>query len=317
MQTVTAFSTEHIPAASRTGYFQRQMEQLFSIGLDLEPAADQPFRTEVTAYSRRALKFAALRFSPHVSTRGRVWSRRTCEPQFVLTANKGGAVFVAQDGRECWVAENELIVLDVARDFYIDTSDVLTYAIRLPASAMRSVTPHVDALTARVIDGSRGSGAVFRALVDELFAQGDALSDKEADDIAGMLPHALAPALMQLDVAAQPSPSRLRVLHKHRIKRFVRERLADPALDVQAIADHIQLSARYVHELFSDEPESLTRWIWSARLEGCRRELGAGNVRTVGEVAYGWGFVNLAHFSRAFRGRFGMSPSEFRKLGLG
>jgi len=33
----------------------------------------------------------------------------------------------------------------------------------------------------------------------------------------------------------------------------------------------------------------------------------------VGEIAYGRGFNDAAHFSRAFRERFGCSPREWRQ----
>lgn len=35
--------------------------------------------------------------------------------------------------------------------------------------------------------------------------------------------------------------------------------------------------------------------------------------RPVGEIAYGRGFSDAAHFSRAFRERFGCSPREWRQ----
>ena len=34
--------------------------------------------------------------------------------------------------------------------------------------------------------------------------------------------------------------------------------------------------------------------------------------RSIGAIAYGWGFNDSAHFSRAFRARFDLSPREWR-----
>ncbi|WP_017522391.1 helix-turn-helix domain-containing protein [Pusillimonas noertemannii] len=36
--------------------------------------------------------------------------------------------------------------------------------------------------------------------------------------------------------------------------------------------------------------------------------------RRVSEIAYAWGFNSIAHFSRVFRARYGMSPFEYREL---
>ena len=52
----------------------------------------------------------------------------------------------------------------------------------------------------------------------------------------------------------------------------------------------------------------------SVALERCRADLGTPALRTrsVGEIAYYWGFNDVAHFSRSFRARYAQSPREFR-----
>ena len=69
-----------------------------------------------------------------------------------------------------------------------------------------------------------------------------------------------------------------------------------------------------MHRLFESETQSIARWIWSVRLERCHRDLAdpalAG--RSVTDIAFAWGFNDLAHFSRSFRARYGESPRTFR-----
>jgi AraC-like DNA-binding protein len=38
------------------------------------------------------------------------------------------------------------------------------------------------------------------------------------------------------------------------------------------------------------------------------------NNKTISDIAYGKGFNDSAHFSRAFRGKFGISPSALRNI---
>jgi AraC-like DNA-binding protein len=61
-------------------------------------------------------------------------------------------------------------------------------------------------------------------------------------------------------------------------------------------------------------PLPLGHTIWAQRLEACRRELGDPQQghRSISDIAFGWGFNDAAHFSRAFRERFGLSPREWR-----
>jgi AraC-like DNA-binding protein len=81
------------------------------------------------------------------------------------------------------------------------------------------------------------------------------------------------------------------------------------------IATGVGLSVRRVYELFEPGSMSLMRWVWSERLERCRRDLSAPSLRgrPVGAIAYSWGFSDLCHFSRTFKQRFGVSPRQWRK----
>jgi len=51
------------------------------------------------------------------------------------------------------------------------------------------------------------------------------------------------------------------------------------------------------------------------RLEHCRAELAdaAHAGRPVAVVGARWGFTDPAHFSRAFRARYGVAPGRFRR----
>jgi AraC family transcriptional activator of tynA and feaB len=57
------------------------------------------------------------------------------------------------------------------------------------------------------------------------------------------------------------------------------------------------------------------QWVWSERLERCRRDLEEPllRVRTVSEIAYSWGFSDVSHFSRSFKQKFGITPRECRQ----
>ena len=100
--------------------------------------------------------------------------------------------------------------------------------------------------------------------------------------------------------------------HRLRIRQHVMSRLADPDLGVESIAAAVALSTRRVHQLFADSDMTLMRWIWSERLTQCYNQLVAstGPATRVGEVGYEWGFSDPAHFSRALRQRYGVSPSQ-------
>ena len=71
-------------------------------------------------------------------------------------------------------------------------------------------------------------------------------------------------------------------------------------------------------ELFAEEGDSVTRHVWSYRYEKCKAALSdpAQAHRTISDIAFGWGFSDMSHFSRIFRDRTGMSARAFREIAL-
>ena len=115
---------------------------------------------------------------------------------------------------------------------------------------------------------------------------------------------------------ARPAPeSSLTTLYREQIKAHVRANLRDPGLSVGRIAEGLRLSTSTLHRAFAGESVSITDWIWSQRLEGVRAELCDPGMRTrsISELAFSWGFNDAAHFSRAFKARYGCTPRELRE----
>lgn len=56
-------------------------------------------------------------------------------------------------------------------------------------------------------------------------------------------------------------------------------------------------------------------WVWSERLKRAGVDLANPLLarRTIAAIAYDWGFSDPAHFSRAFKAAYKMSPRAFRQ----
>ncbi|MGU3450842.1 helix-turn-helix domain-containing protein [Methylobacterium sp. 391_Methyba4] len=74
------------------------------------------------------------------------------------------------------------------------------------------------------------------------------------------------------------------------------------------------MSLRYLQELFRERDRNIAGWIWRRRLEVAAQRLAdPGHAHmSVSALAYGCGFINQAHFSRSFRHRYGLTPTEHR-----
>lgn len=99
------------------------------------------------------------------------------------------------------------------------------------------------------------------------------------------------------------------------IRSVVEARLSDPDLDGQKVADIVGITVRYANALLAEQDSSLNRLILSRRLSRCRFALEDPNLahRTIAEIAQGWGFSDMTHFSRCFKAAFGVSLREYQK----
>lgn len=307
------FATEGASDEAKAQAFRQRMQDMFSVGLNVKSLEAQPLAAQMMAYRGRKLRFAAVRFSPHSTVSFPGPSGQ--DARLLVSLHKKGPAVISQGGRENRVETGDIFVIDPTRPFYIETGEIESHSLYVSAAELRHLAPELDIATGRAIRCDSGVGALFRSTVDAVFAMAPTLTDEVADEIAEALLHLLAPVVRSSVKATERCPSRLASMHRQRIVRFVRENLSDSGLDANMIACGVNLSARHVYQLFDGEEKPLMRWVWSERLARCRRDLEQPSLKSksIGEIAFQWGFSNVSHFSRAFKAEFGVTPRELRR----
>uniref|UniRef100_UPI002FDB9A21 helix-turn-helix transcriptional regulator n=1 Tax=Streptomyces sp. IBSBF 2806 TaxID=2903529 RepID=UPI002FDB9A21 len=162
-----------------------------------------------------------------------------------------------------------------------------------------------------------GVGALLTGFLTGLEQQADVLQPSDAPRLGSVLIDLLSAWFAQvLEAEDALTPETRRRALTTRIRAFIRQNLHDPELTppVVAAAHHISLS--YLHQLFQEDVrgETVAAWIRAQRLEGARRDLADPNLSStpVHTIATRWGMVRASDFTRAFRGTYGMSPTEYR-----
>ena len=104
----------------------------------------------------------------------------------------------------------------------------------------------------------------------------------------------------------------------HRLCQTIERRLDDPDLTPARVAEAEGISERYLQKLFEGTGSSFTHYLRERRLQRTSADLSnpAEAHHSISEIAFRNGFNDSAHFSRAFRHRFGLSPREFRQQEL-
>ena len=105
-------------------------------------------------------------------------------------------------------------------------------------------------------------------------------------------------------------------LRKAGARQFIEKRLQDPELGSGVIARGLRISPRYRRMLFAEDSENVSAYILRRRLEECAMQIASEGWKhlTITEIAFKWGFNSSAYFARAFRQRYGMTATEFRRM---
>jgi AraC-like DNA-binding protein len=166
------------------------------------------------------------------------------------------------------------------------------------------------------LPAASGLGHVFSGL---LKATADTLDELTSDQLR---PVELAlTEFLVASLAAEGSPSALggagaaRAAHLHRICQTIETLLAEPDLTLGRVADEDGISPRYLQKLFASANQSFSTYLRTRRLERCRLDLTSPMCAglSISEICFRWGFNGSAHFSRAFKDQYGVSPREYRR----
>lgn len=98
------------------------------------------------------------------------------------------------------------------------------------------------------------------------------------------------------------------------IKKDILERLSNPSLHIDTVAQRQGITARYVQRLFEDDGTTFSDFVRERRLDLVLALLESPGRKshTIASIAVDAGFSDIASFNRAFRNRFGTTPSQIR-----
>ncbi|WP_080741455.1 MULTISPECIES: helix-turn-helix domain-containing protein [Burkholderia] len=237
------------------------------------------------------------------------------EDYFLISIQTRGNGVVVQDGREASLMPGDFTMYDSTRPYTLAfDGDFQQYVLMLPGRLLRTEFPCAEQLTANTVSGERGAGHLMLNMIHTLAGSIDTLAPESAGAIADSVRQILIAGLSTLPAAKQAPMSQLRLFNLERIRSCVRDRLREPGLTISSIAAELKVSPSTLHRTWGTETCSLGDWIWTQRLDAAYRDIRDPGLvgRSISEIAFSWGFNDAAHFSRAFRARFGCTPRELR-----
>ena len=225
-----------------------------------------------------------------------------------------GAEEVRIDSRTLFLRPGQIMLWDstIPMQFKI-LSPTKKITVFVPQGRLNDALPGSPRLIGKIFDWRLGLGALASSYISTLQNQ---LGNIDAKQIR--LTEETAMEIITTGLggeAREPgNPGRMRLLSE--IKEYIEGHLDNPDLCPRLLAETFGISQRYLHLLFSGERATVSKWIQVRRLEKCRRDLIVLDQRkNITDVAFTWGFNDMAHFSQVFKKRYGLSPREYRRGG--
>ncbi|WP_436953820.1 helix-turn-helix domain-containing protein [Streptomyces sp. SudanB182_2057] len=238
--------------------------------------------------------------------------------RIAVVLQQSGTALLTQDGRSTALEPGEVVFLDPRRPFTLDQREAhRMLLVSVPRQALGDPADHLCRLTGRAVPGHGGVAALLIPFLERLSLLADRVTPDTGDLLAGNTVEFIALLADELLGRDQEPPGGTRARLVPSVRGYIERHLADTDLTPERIAAAHYISVRYLHRLFEGEGTTVGRLILRRRVEECARELARrGRVSpTVSAVARRWGFHSPAHFSRAFKGVFGVPPRQWRLTG--
>ncbi|MBP3977766.1 helix-turn-helix domain-containing protein [Microbacterium sp. BLY] len=283
------------------------------VPLQVSTGADR-FRGVIRGAAVDEVHVTDVRATSHVVERTTGLIARGDRSYFKVSLMLSGTGLLIQDDREAVLQPGDLAVYDTSRPYsLVFDRDFRTMVVMFPKHLLTLPADLMGQLTAVRISGREGLGGMVVPYLTQLAGH--------LDELAGTTGARLAHSALDLVTTvftrelgldrASADPHRALL---QRIRAHIDRNLGATDLGPASIAAAHFISTRHLHGLFQEQGVTVSTWIRTRRLEQCRRDLLDPMLadRPVAAIAARWGFVDAAHFSRAFKNAFGVSPRTYR-----
>jgi len=256
---------------------------------------------EMTLFSSSSISFNKFPSEPLSS------DKRAC----IVISQLAGLRSYHQDGKVAVLKKGDATLIDSGRPWSSDCpGDCARLYLRIPWQLMQSRLRLKELPVARRISGDAGLGSLLFHLSTSLYREAERLTEGESAA-------AIEAYLRILGECVRPpvhSCGHHRDEQLQKILSYIDAHLTNASLSPSEIARAADLSVRHLHRLFIHKGTSVSEWIRGQRLGHCKNDLANPlfDARSITEIAFFWGFNDSAHFSRAFKQEFGVSPRGFR-----
>ena len=319
MAVIESFSTAGLDPRRKLAYWNDLGSESFS-PLVSDPVDIRTFNGSISRTWVGDMSLAEVSSDAQVVRHSRAHVARTRNELFFLLLQLEGECQFRQGGREAPLKSGDFALCDSTRHYEIDFPDAnRMLVLGIPDAKLRRHIACPESLVAVPMEGARGVSSLLSRFLRSYWVEcRQELESGAAERVTVAILDLLGAAYADVP-RAQSQHSSLGTAHRIRIINFIEAHLHDPDLTPTRIAEACTMTPRYLHYLFSDQDETVARYILRRRLDACSRALvsSAQRGRSVTAIAFDHGFNSPTHFGRVFRAKFGTTPREYRRASGG
>jgi AraC-like DNA-binding protein len=305
------WSTAEVPTRDQFTYWREAVCEAV-LNVATENPTDEEFSGDIACASYGELRFASFTASAHQVVRRQAHIARSSHEHYLISLQRSGRSRMQQCGRSCELQPGDIGIVDGSRPFNVTFPETVDRVVAvIPSARLHGRAPWLRDRPIGTMRRDATLHPMLRSYIERL-AGPHCASTSEAELLSDNLCNLVA--VLTARDAAEYGATQARFSDHDRMRAFLHRNFSDPELSPQTLADHMGLSLRTIHKRFEQAETTFGRSLIEARLEAARRALADPrcNGMTVSQIAYGSGFGDLSHFTKAFRARFGAPPGRYR-----
>lgn len=212
--------------------------------------------------------------------------------------------------------EHGLVVFDLAQEVSLETNDFANVSLIIPREMLADQIKSENDQHLRILTSEEPMVRLLRDHMNSLKQLSTRMTAAQALEIA---PATVGLAAACLSAAVSDAPNQqagVSIAQIAMIRRVIDANLCDAELSPDWVARRAGVSRTKLYELFEDYG-GIANYIRERRLRRALLALADKRARNrpIYDIALASGYTSDAGFSRAFRARYGMAPSDLRNAG--
>lgn len=306
------FTTRHVSPDRRLATWKESINTLFEVTPPSHQIAENGHNTVISYLVNNQIMVSGCTTHAQRFERKPLKIASDSLDHYAIQTHVGGRQEIKHGRKTLTCKPGELLVIDLADSYEATATEATQRSLVIPRHLLSPHLRNPDSQARRVLKGDSPLTALAINHMKAVFDLIGAMSETEASQIIQptllLVAGALNGSLEQVPDGGAAASASLLARAKAEIEKNLQRNIT-----VEKLSASLNHSRSTLYRLF--EPLGGVRaYVQERRLRRSAEELlsAQGVNKRICDVAYKWGFASEAHYSRAFRKRFGMTPREAR-----